>query len=135
MKNNDKITSVAELKIRILKLEFEHEIQGQLLKEQYLHLYNSLKPASIIKETLTEITSPTYVIDNLVGATMGIVTNFISNQLTKRISNNPFKKIISTALQFGVANFVAQHPEGVKSVGEFIFQSIFKKKENKPTEK
>jgi hypothetical protein len=132
MKNNDKITSVAELKIRILKLEFEHEIQGQLLKEEYIHLYNSLKPASLIKETLNEITSPTYVIDNLVGAIMGMLTNFISNQLTRRLDNNPFKKIISTALQFGVASFVAQHPDGIKSIGQYIFQSIFKAKDKSP---
>lgn len=132
MKNNDTITSVAELKIRILKLEFEHEIQGQLLKEEYLHLYNSLKPASLIKETLNEITSPTYVIDNMVGATMGIITNYISSQLTKRLDNNPFKKIISTAIQFSVASFVSQHPEGIKSIGQYIFQSIFKPKDKTP---
>jgi hypothetical protein len=130
MKNNDKINTVAELKIRISKLEFEHEVQGELLKEQYLHAYDSLKPASLIKETLLEISSPNYVIDNLVGATLGLLTNFVSSQLTERLKNNPFRKIISTAFQFGVANFVAQHPDSIKNVGKFIMKSFFQKKEN-----
>ena len=131
MKNNEKISSVAELKIKIVKLELERQIQGALLKEQYLRAYNLLKPSSIIKETLNEITTPSYVIDNLVGATMGLATKYISAKLTDRIKNNPFSKIISTTLQFGVANYVAQHPDGVKAIGKFLLQSIFQKREKK----
>ena len=130
MNNQVKINTVAELKIRILKLEFEHEVQGQLLKEQYVNAFNSLKPSSLIKETLLEISSPSYVVDNLVGASLGLLTNFISSQLTERLKNNPFKKIISTAFQFGVANFVAQHPDSIKDVGKFIMKSFFQKKEH-----
>jgi len=56
MKN---INSAAEIKLAIQEKQFELDIQGQLIKEQFNSIYESLKPASIINNALNDIvTSP-----------------------------------------------------------------------------
>ena len=47
------ITCAAELKLAILETRFEQTVQGELLKEELLNTFESLKPVSIIKNTLS----------------------------------------------------------------------------------
>jgi len=126
----EKITCAAEIKIAIQNLEFEREIQGQLLKEQFLITFESLKPINLIKNTLHEITSSPYLIDNLLGAVTGMVGGYLSRVLTVGASNNLFKKIAGSILQFGVTNVVANHSDIIRMIGNFISQKFLHK--NKP---
>jgi len=125
----EKITCTAELKLAIQNLEFEREVQGQLLKDRFFITFESLKPINLIKNTILEITSSPYLIDNLLGAIMGLVSGSISNKIAVGKSHNLIRKIAGSLLQFGVTNFVAQHPEMLKTFGNFIIQKIFHKKE------
>lgn len=124
------ITSAAELKIAIKQLELEHAIQGELLKEQFFITVDSLTPTSIIKRTLNDIATSPYLIDNIIGSAMGIVTGYFSKLITVGSSHNIFRKLLGSVLQFGVTNIVAQHPEVFKSVGQFIMEQIFHKNES-----
>jgi len=124
------ITSAAELKIAIKQLELEHAIQGEILKEQFFITVDSLTPASIIKRALNDIATSPYLIDNIIGSAMGIVTGYFSKLITVGSSHNMFRKLLGSVLQFGVTNIVAQHPEVFKSVGQFIMEQIFHKNES-----
>jgi len=123
----ENINSAAELKLAIQAKEFECAIQGQLLKEQVCVTFESLKPINIIKNTLYEITSSPYLIDNMVGAVTGLVSGYISKKITVGTSHNLFRKMAGSLLQFGVTNLVAQHPEALKSFGQLIIEKIFHK--------
>ena len=126
MKN---INSAAELKLEISEKQFQLAIQGELLKEQLLATFESLKPVNIIKTTLSEITSSPYLIENMLGAVVGLVGGFVSKKIAIGTSHNIFRKIMGSALQFGVTNLVAQHPEAIKNAGSLIFRNIFHKKD------
>jgi hypothetical protein len=128
MKN---ITCAAELKLAILEKQFEHEVQGRLLKEEFLISYESLKPINIIKSTLTEITSSPYLIENMFGAIMGMVSGYLSKKIAVGTSHSLFRKILGSLMQFGVTNLVAQHPDALKSVGQFIIEKLFNKNDHK----
>lgn len=123
------ITSVAELKNSILLLEDEQAVKGQLLKEQFLITYESLKPLNLLRNTLKEISTSPYLIDNILGTATGLATGYLSKKVFIGASANIIRKLIGSVLQFGVTTAVAQHPDTIKSLGQFILQHIFRKKE------
>jgi len=123
------ITSVAGLKNAIQILEAEQADRGQLLKEQFHITYESLKPANLFRSTLHDISTSPYLIENIVGTVLGLATGYLSKKLVVGASVNGLRKLFGSILQFGITNYVAQHPEAIKSAGQFIFQHIFRKKE------
>jgi len=126
---NKNITCAAELKLAILETRFEQTVQGELLKEELLNTFESLKPVSIIKNTLSEITSSPYLVENMFGAVTGLIGGYISKKIAIGGSQNVFRKILGSVVQFGVTNLVAQHPEALKNVGQIVLQKIFHKHE------
>jgi hypothetical protein len=125
----ENITSAAELKRVIQRVEIEHAMQGKRLKEQFFLAYENLKPVNILKSTLNEITTSPYLIDNILGATMGLITGYLSKKIAVAGSGNPFRKLLGSVLQFGITNLVAQHPDLIKLFGQFMMQHLFHKKE------
>ena len=116
----ENITCAADLKLAIQNLEFEREVQGQLLRDHFFITFESLKPVNLIKNTLHEITSSPYLIDNMLGAIMGIVSGYISRKIAVGTSHSIVRKIVGSVLQFGVTNFVAQHPDILKNIGNYV---------------
>jgi hypothetical protein len=130
-KNMKTINSAAELKLAILQLELQHDIQGEILKEQFLVTVEGFTPVNLLKNALNEIATSPYLIDNIIGSAMGLATGYLSKLVAVGGSNSILKKLLGSVVQFGVTNIVAQHPEMFKSVGNFLMDLIFhNKKEN-----
>jgi hypothetical protein len=123
------IASTAELKNAIQLLEIEQAANWQLLKEQFHLTYESLKPVNLLRSTVNDIASSPYLIDNIIGNALGLATGYLSKKIVVGASNNKFRKLIGFVLQFGVTNFVAQRPDAIKSIGQFILQHILRKKD------
>ena len=123
------ITSIAGLKNSIQLLEAEQSIKEQLLKEQLFLAYESLKPVNLIRHTLKEISSLPYLIENISGSAMGLLSGFLSRKIFVGSSGNLFKKLIGSVLQFGITNIVAQNSDVIKSVGQTVLHHFFRKKE------
>jgi len=123
------ITSTADLKKAIQQLEVEHAYNKQLLKEQFNIVSESLRPLNILKGTLKDISTEPHLINNVLGTATGIATGYLTKKIIVRGSGNIFRKLIGSALQIGVTNVVAQHPETIKSIGRFIFQYFLHKRE------
>jgi hypothetical protein len=122
------ITSVVELKNAIGLLEVERDTRGELLKEQFYHAYESLKPVNLLKNTLHDISSSPFLIDNILSTAMGIASGFLTNKIFVGKSGNVVRNLLGSILQFGVTNVVAQHPDSIKSLGEVIMQFFLRKK-------
>jgi|SRR5664280_46060 hypothetical protein len=122
------ITSSAGLKDAIQLLEVEQAIKGQLLKEQFYTTYESLKPVNIIKHTLKEISSSPYLLDNIPGTAMGLLSGFLSKKIFVGASGNLIRKLLGSILQLGVTNVVAHNSDIIKSVGQAVLQHFFRKK-------
>lgn len=125
------ITSAIGLKDAILLLETDKRVKEMLLKEQFRLTYETIKPFNLIKHTLKDISSSPYLIDNILGTTVGIATGFLSNKLFVGASVNIIRKIVGSALQFGVTNVVAKHPDSVKSLGQTLLKFFHRKKDTK----
>jgi hypothetical protein len=122
------ITSTADLKSAIQLLEVEQVDKGKLLKEQLYITWESIKPANLIANTLNDIEKSPYLIDNILGAALGLVTGFYSNKLIFNPRGNRLKKLIGVALQFGVTNLVAKHQGTIRSIGQVVFRHLTRKK-------
>jgi len=125
----ENITSTVALKNAIQRLEVEQAISAQLLKEQFYLTCESFKPVNLLRRTLYEVASSPNLIDNIIGTAVGLATGYLSRIVVVSVSGNLIKKLFGSVLQLGVTNAIAHHPETIKSIGQFIFQHILRKKE------
>jgi len=122
------ITSVEELKNAIQSLEVEQADKKNLLKEQFHTTVGSFKPANLIASTLNDIEKSPYLIENILGAAVGLVTGFYSNKLIFNARGNKLKKLMGVVLQFGVTNLVARNQGTIRAIGQVIFKHLARKK-------
>lgn len=122
------IKSIAELKNSIRSLEVEQAEKGKLLKEEFYATVERLKPANLVANALNGIEKSPYLIENILGATMGLVTSFYSNKLIFSARGNKLKKLIGIILQVGVTNLVARNKGTVRSIGQVIFKHLARKR-------
>jgi hypothetical protein len=123
------ISSISELKNAIQLLESEQTIKGQVLKKQFLLVYESFKPVNIITSTLNDIAKSPFLIDNMAGTAIGLFSGFLTKKIFIGNSGGIIRKLLGSLLQFGVTNVVAQNSGLIKSLGQFIFQRLISKNE------
>lgn len=109
-------------------LEIDHAIQGQQLKDHFFLTYESLKPINLLKSTLSEISTSPAIINDLIGASIGLTGGYLSKKIFIGNSGNLIKKIFGSLLQFGVTNLIASHSDEIRSIAQYVFQKLFKKK-------
>ncbi|HEY5509759.1 MAG TPA: hypothetical protein VIK10_01905 [Prolixibacteraceae bacterium] len=124
-------SSTAVLKDTIQLLETEQKIEGRLLKEQFYLTYESLKPVNLLRSSIRDVVSPPYLIDNIVGTAVGLATGYLSKKIVIGTSGNIIRKFFGLLMQLGVTNTIAQHPDSIKSIGQFIYQHFLHKKSDK----
>ena len=129
-----KIISTINIKEAINLLEIEQEEKSELLKEQYLLTFESLKPANLLKSTLKDISSSPILMSDILGTAIGLATGYLSKKIVVGGSDNIFRKLFGTIMQVSVSNTVARHPEAIKSIGKFIIGYIISLKESKSNE-
>jgi hypothetical protein len=123
-----KISNVTDLKIAIRQLEFKQANEWPMLKNQFHHTYESLKPLTVLKNTFKEFTTLPEVKDNIAGTLTGLTAGFLSKAFVTGASHHPVRKFLGTMLQLAITNMVSGNPETIKSVAGYIM-NFFKKKE------
>jgi hypothetical protein len=112
-----KSNSATDIKQLILQLENQQTVDLKQLREQ-LHLtYESIKPINLVKNTFKEVVASEELTDNIVNTSVGLAAGYVSKTLFEKASHSPFRKLMGTALLFGVTNLVAKNPHTVKSIG------------------
>lgn len=120
-----KITSTKELKIAIQELEARQASEERELREQFHTTLESFKPINMLKHTFKEVVTSPDLGKGLLNTVIGLTTGFVGKKLLMGSTHNPIKKLLGIVLQFGISNVVANHPEGIKSVGTKLFNRIF----------
>jgi len=119
-----KIVTETDLRTAILELESRQAVEGMLMKQQFLVTVESIKPINLIKSTLMEAVESEDLQGNLINSSVGISAGYLSKILFQGFSNSPLKKILGTALMFGIKNVIAHNPEMVKSLGKGFFKIV-----------
>ena len=125
-----KITNVEELRASILVLKKKQTEEEVLLKEELKITYNSLKPINLLKGILKEFTSGSDFKENILNATIGIATGYLSKKIVTGSTHNPIKKVLGSIIQIGVSSIVSKNVEGIRSTLKHLITSLFNKKES-----
>lgn len=123
-----------ELRAAILRLEYQQAEEGKALKEQFQTAYNSVKPANIILNTLKDLGDSDFIKDGILNTSVGFGTGYLSKMLFQGVVNSPIKKLLGSAIMFGITNFVTKHPDGIKLMGAKIFKFFGSKSASKNDE-
>lgn len=115
------ITSDIGLREAIAQLESKRSTEETELREQLRITYESVKPINLIKSTYEEIVASQGLKDNLINTSIGLTAGYISKAIFEGASHSPLKKLIGTALLFGITNAVRNNPEAVKSMVKGAF--------------
>jgi len=119
-----KISSYSDLRLAIVELEERQAEEGADLKAHFSLVYESVKPINLIKSLFADASEPGELKDDIINASVGLSAGYISKLLFEGVTNSPFKKIIGTALMFGIKSLVAKNPEVVKSIGKMFFSLV-----------
>ena len=127
-----KIISAASLREAINQLEARQANEGKILKDQFNLAYESIKPVNLIKNTFKQAAASVDLKENMLNTSLGLTTGYLSKIIFEGASNNPLKRLLGSALMFGITNLVAKNPGTIKSLGT-IFLKIIKKKQDSGT--
>src|SRR5688500_12678562 len=79
--------------------EAEHKAEGALLKEHFYATYESLKPVNMVKKMVGDLFSSPEINNNIVNATLGLITGFLAKKVVVRTSTNPITKLAGTLIE------------------------------------
>ena len=123
-----KINSARELHEAIEELEQKRIVQAAGIEHQFSEIYESLKPANIIRNTLQSTFSSADTKRNLLGSLIGLGTGLLSKKLLVGKSVGFFRKALGAAVEFGVAGVIAKNAGKIKDKGSELINKIFRKK-------
>jgi hypothetical protein len=107
------ITTVDSLHDAIVALESRRRDQERVLAGHLTSIYDSLKPVNIIKNAIRNLSESA---DVQYGA-LGLVSGYILKKIFVRSESGPWKKILGTALQFGLTILVGKKGQAFQSGG------------------
>lgn len=104
----DKIANAIDLTTAIKRLERRRMIMEEDLKDEFHVMLESLKPANILRNTIHEVQASTELKHNILKVALGLGAGYFSRKLVIGKSAGIVKKVLGTALQYGITNFVAK---------------------------
>jgi hypothetical protein len=121
------IHNAEELKSAIIELERKKNVEEAEIKYQFKQTYEALKPANILKNTVSEVAASPKFRHNLLNIAIGLGAGYLSKKVVVGRSAGLLKRTLGTALQFGVASLISKREstdgEPVKKGG--LFKRIF----------
>jgi hypothetical protein len=118
------IHSEADIKLAIIHLEKKQLNEEALLKQQVIMIGESLLPINIIKSTLGEATATPEIKNEFFEKIIGITAGYLTKVVLESTTDNPAKKVVGTAVIYGVAQIAINNPEAVKSAGRVVFNAL-----------
>lgn len=118
------ITTVAQLREAVLLLKAQQTSEGELLREHFMMTYETMRPVNLIKSAFNEVTESQELKEHVLSSVVGLAVGHASKKVFESVSDSPAKELFGTAIQFGVTNAVARHPEVVIAAAKGLFHLI-----------
>ena len=124
-----KITTATELRSAIIQLESKQAVEGIALKSEFHAAYESVRPINLVKNAFRQVAASEDIKDSILNTSVGLAAGYVSKVLFEGVSHGPLRKLLGTALMFGVTHAIAKNPEAVKSVGKKLFQMVMSRQD------
>ncbi len=118
------IHSMDSLQSALRTLEQRQSSEGQALRDHFRITYETMRPVNLIKSALAEVTQSQDLKDHLVSTGVGLVAGHASKAVYESVSDSPMKGLVGTAIQFGITNAVARHPEVVLAASRGVLRML-----------
>ncbi len=125
------INNASDLKASIEYLERKNLMQKNVIIEIYNDTLESLKPMNLLKSSFSKIVRSPGLVENIIDATVGLGAGFLSRKILIGKSAGILKKLLGSAVEFGVAGLITKNSGVIKNIGLGLFNKIFHSK-NKP---
>jgi hypothetical protein len=125
----ERIASSSDLQIAIQRVSLLQAESGKQLKMQLLLTYESLQPASLFKNMLNDSSASPGFIDRVLSSLLGLLGGYMSKKLSVGNSDNPFRKVVGSMVQFLITNVIALQPAAIMSIGKFFVCYLIRNKE------
>ncbi len=102
------------LRAEIKELEFKQARERLMLKEQFVNVYENLKPGNLLKSLISEFSATDKIKNDILDTIVGMGSGYISRKLIVRKSNNPFLKLAGLVVQFGITTLFAKHYSSIQ---------------------
>jgi hypothetical protein len=103
------INNSDDLRHAIQLLEKEVDEQKLQAHEQLNSLFRTFDPVTVVKNVFSEVVTSEEFRANILTATMGISTGYITKKLLFKKNHNPLKSLLGNLVQYGLANLII-HP-------------------------
>ena len=123
------IKNSEDIKKVIVLIEDEVEEQKKLLMDQINILYDNFRPVNVVKDVFREVVTSKDFRSNILTATMGISTGYVTKRLLFRKDNNLLKALTGNLLQYGIANMIVNPSRVLKTIFLPILELFSSKKE------
>ncbi len=124
------ITNVADLRSAIAELELKQTYEKLLLKDQFLATCESLKPANLIQNLISDLPIVRNFKGTVAGTAIGMAAGYLSKKIVFGSSHNPIKQFLGTLLQMGITSVMSKNSEGIKSTAAIAIENLMRKKEH-----
>jgi hypothetical protein len=111
-----KLNTEADLRDAILLLEIKQEGERQLLNEEFHKVYENIQPINLIKNAVEHAVQSSEFKGNLINAGLGLATGYATKLLFQGAMHSQFRKILGTAVMFGVTKAITKNPKVVNSM-------------------
>ena len=131
------IENETDLELAIAEMESRHRHEGRVIINEFNLALEQVKPANIVKNILTEVTSSGELKDNLVNTSVGMGAGYIAKTLFAGKKAGPIRKLVGNGLMFGISNLISNNPDKVRLVGNTMLsigKHLFKKEHSNGTE-
>lgn len=112
-----KIYKAEDLKSAILELEAKKLVEEQALKSQFHETLQTLKPSSILKNTVSEVAAAPQFKHNLLNLAVGLGAGYLTKKVAVGKNAGLLARSLGTALQFGITSLVAKNKANEQEVG------------------
>lgn len=123
----EKISNTSDLDIAIKRLERKRRMMEEDLKDDVHAVLEGMKPANILKHTLEEVRESTDLKHNLFKVALGLGVGYFSRKLIVGKSAGIVKKVLGTALQYGITQFVVKKENGENGLDSPKKKNLLKK--------
>jgi hypothetical protein len=118
------IHNEADIEQAIVLLEKKQQVEEAILRQQVVLIGESLMPITIIKNTIKEAAAAHDLKNDFFKAIVGITAGYLTKVVLESTTDNPAKKVVGTAVIYGVAEMVVNNPDIIKSVGKGVFNAF-----------
>jgi hypothetical protein len=118
------IHNEADIEQAIVLLEKKQQEEEAILRQQVVLIGESLMPITIIKNTIKEAAAAHDLKNDFFKAIVGITAGYLTKVVLESTTDNPAKKVVGTAVIYGVAEMVVNNPDIIKSVGKGVFNAF-----------